>query len=107
MAYSSISQQAQILAQQISQLLPRHPPVSWHVPPSLISGLGPRQTVTMPAATAPGGTITMAPGKPHLVVFFATRLSETSDLTAQLTALNTYARTAGHDHLTACAHRGR
>ena len=36
----------------------------------------------------------LGPGKPHLLVFFATWLSETSDLRAQLLALSQYARAA-------------
>jgi cytochrome oxidase Cu insertion factor (SCO1/SenC/PrrC family) len=99
MTYSSITQQAQIIAQQISGLLPGHPAISRDVPLSAISGLGPRQAVTMPAATAAGGTVTLTPGQPHLVVFFATWLTETSDLKAELTGLNAYARAAERDHL--------
>ena len=98
MAYSSITQQAQILAQQISRLLPGHPVLSRHVPLSAITGLTPHQTVTMPAA-APGGTVTLAAGQPHLVLFFATWLSETSNLAAELAGLNSYVRTTQHDHL--------
>jgi cytochrome oxidase Cu insertion factor (SCO1/SenC/PrrC family) len=98
MAYSSITQQAQILARQISQLLPGHPALSRQVPLSAITGLTPRQTVTMPAA-ASGGTVTLPAGQPRLVVFFATWLSETSTLAAELAGLNAYARTARRDHL--------
>jgi len=98
MAYSSITQQAQVLAQQISQLLPGHPPLSRQVPLSAVAGLTPRQTARMPAAGS-SGTVTLTPGQPHLVVFFATWLSETSDLTAELTSLNSYARTEKQDHL--------
>ncbi len=98
MAYSSIGQQAQIVAQQMSLLLPGHPALSGHVPLSAITGLTPRQTVTMPAA-ASSGVVTLGPGQPRLVVFFATWLSETSDLAAELTGLNSYARMARHDHL--------
>jgi cytochrome oxidase Cu insertion factor (SCO1/SenC/PrrC family) len=98
MAYASITQQAQILAQQISRLLPGHPALSRQVPLSAITGLTPRQTVAMPAA-ASGGTVTLAAGQPHLVVFFATWLSETSNLAAELAGLNSYAHAARHDHL--------
>jgi cytochrome oxidase Cu insertion factor (SCO1/SenC/PrrC family) len=98
MAYSSIDQQAQVLARQISRLLPGHPVLSRQVPLSAITGLTPRQTVTMPAA-ASDGTVTLAPGRPHLVVFFATWLSETSNLAAELADLNAYARRAWHDRL--------
>jgi hypothetical protein len=45
--------------------------------------------------------VTLGPGKPRLVVFFATWLSETSNLKAQLTGLNAYATAAAKDHLPA------
>ena len=98
MAYSSVTQQAQILARQISQLLPGHPALSRQVPLSAITGLTPRQTVTMPAAGS-GGTVTLPAAQPRLVVFFATWLSETSNLAAELAGLNAYARTARRDDL--------
>jgi hypothetical protein len=52
-----------------------------------------------PAARAtlnmvPSGSVTLGPGRPHLVLFFATSLTETSGLRAHLTALNGYARAA-------------
>ena len=40
----------------------------------------------------PGGSVILGPGRPHLLVFFATWLTETSDLRAELTALSRYAR---------------
>src|ERR1019366_4562337 len=40
----------------------------------------------------PRGRATLGPGRPHLLVFFATWLTETSDLRAELTALSRYAR---------------
>ncbi len=98
-SWIAANQQAQIIAQQVSGLLPGHPAILRHVPLSAISGLGPKQAVTMPAGTASGGTVTLTPGQPHLVVFFATWLTETSDLKAELTGLNTYARAARRDHL--------
>jgi cytochrome oxidase Cu insertion factor (SCO1/SenC/PrrC family) len=43
MACSSISQQAQVVAQQVSGLLPGHPALSRHVPLSAVAGLTPRR----------------------------------------------------------------
>jgi cytochrome oxidase Cu insertion factor (SCO1/SenC/PrrC family) len=99
MAYSSIAQQAQVLAKEISRLLPGHPALRRHVPLASASGQGPQQTVTMPSATSSGGTVTLAAGRPHLVVFFATWLTETSDLKGELAGLNSYARAAQKGHL--------
>ena len=43
--------------------------------------------------------MTLGPGQPHLVVFFATWLSEILDLRGQLTGLNSYTRAAKARHL--------
>ena len=45
--------------------------------------------------------MTLGPGKARLVVFFATWLSETSDLGTELTGLNAYAKDAASKHLPA------
>ena len=45
--------------------------------------------------------MTLGPGKPRLVVFFATWLTETSDLKAELTGLNSYVAAAAKNHLPA------
>lgn len=43
--------------------------------------------------------MTLGPGQPRLVMFFATWVAETSDLRAHLLALNSYARAARHGKL--------
>src|SRR5579875_2420393 len=103
MAYASVGQQAQVLARQIATLLPGHPHVasSGSLAYSAISGLGSAQTITLPAIEPSGGHVTLGPGRPHLVVFFATWLTEVSDLKAELTGLNSYAAAARRDHLPA------
>jgi protein SCO1/2 len=103
MAYASVGQQAQVLARQIAALLPGHPHVagSLSLAYATISGLTPAQTVTLPAIEPPGGRVTLGPGTPHLVVFFATWLTEVSDLKAELTGLNSYVAAARRDHLPA------
>jgi hypothetical protein len=54
--------------------------------------------VTLPGADG-GAPVTLGPGKPRLVVFFASWLSEVSNLPAELKVLNTYAKTASAQHL--------
>ena len=109
MAYSSVTQSAQVLATEIASLLPGHPKLSSLGSLAAVPGQTPSATVTLPAAapaaggtgSAPAGTVTLGPGKPRLVVFFATWLTETSDLNAELTGLNAYAKDAASKHLPA------
>jgi cytochrome oxidase Cu insertion factor (SCO1/SenC/PrrC family) len=108
MAYSSVTQSAQVLATAVASLLPGHPKLSGLQSLGAISAQTPAATVTLPAAPAAGGTgsasgntVTLGPGKPRLVVFFATWLTETSDLKSELTNLNAYAKAAASKHLPA------
>jgi len=103
MAYSSITQSAQVLATELSGLLPGHPKLDSERSLGTISEQTPSATVSLPAAAAGSGvpTVTLGPGKPRLVVFFATWLTETSDLKAELTALDSYAVSAAKKHLPA------
>jgi cytochrome oxidase Cu insertion factor (SCO1/SenC/PrrC family) len=109
MAYSSITQSAQVLATEISSLLPGHPKLSSLGSLAAVPGQTPSDTVTLPAAApaaggagaAPASTVTLGPGKARLVVFFATWLTETSDLSAELAGLNAYAKDAASKHLPA------
>jgi cytochrome oxidase Cu insertion factor (SCO1/SenC/PrrC family) len=100
MAYSSVVQSAQVLATEVSGLLPSHPKLSSLESLAAIAGQTPATSVSLavahPAAwkaTEPS-TITLGPGQPHLVVFFATWVTEVSDLTTELTGLNAYAKAA-------------
>jgi cytochrome oxidase Cu insertion factor (SCO1/SenC/PrrC family) len=102
MAYASVTQEAQILANEVSRLLPGHPRPASERSLSYISGISPKQQATLPASGT--GSVTLGPGQPHLVVFFATWLTETSDLRAELLGLNGYvqdARSRGLPALTA------
>jgi len=104
MAYSSVGQSAQVLADEIATLLPSHPKVASRQSLASITVQGPADHVTLPAAAAGGAPVTLAPGQPHLVMFFATWLSEVSDLKSELTGANGYAaaaRRAGLPPLTA------
>jgi cytochrome oxidase Cu insertion factor (SCO1/SenC/PrrC family) len=97
MAYTSIGQSAQVLAQEVSSLLPGHPALASSRSLSYISGLPPTARATLPGV--PSGSVPLGPGRPRLVVFFATWVDETSDLSAGLLALNHYAKAARHGHL--------
>ncbi len=97
MNYASITQAGQVLAQEAASLLPGHPRLSSQRSLAYISGLGPGSRVSLPGV--PGGQVRLGPGRPRLVVFFATWVAETSDLRSQLLALNAYARAAGAGRL--------
>jgi cytochrome oxidase Cu insertion factor (SCO1/SenC/PrrC family) len=109
MAYSSITQSAQVIATEVASLLPSHPKLSSLESLAAIPAQTPDANVTLPsAAPMAGGTgatasapVTLGPGKARLVVFFATWLSETSNLKAELTDLNAYAKDASAKHLPA------
>ena len=105
MAYSSVTQSAQVLASEVSALLPSHPKLSSIESLATIAPEDPTATVSLPAAVpAANGaatTVTLGPGKARLVVFFATWLTETSDLSREMTSLNSYAKAAAKSHLPA------
>lgn len=108
MAYSSITQSAQVLATEVSSLLPSHPKLKSLGSLATVPAQTPADTVSLPAAPAaggtgqaPAGTVTLGPGKARVVIFFATWLTETSDLSAELTGLNAYVKDAASKHLPA------
>jgi len=89
MAYTGVQQQAQILAQEISRLLPGHPPVRSQLSYSRIPAIDPAARITVPRAG--GGALTLGKGQsPRLFLFFATWDSQTTDLASQLKALGSY-----------------
>ena len=92
MAYTSAAQQGQVLATAIARALPSHPPVRQQVSLRYVGGISPRTAIRLPVAGGASNprTVTLGEGHPHLVVFFATWVSETTNLTAQLLALNRY-----------------
>jgi len=105
MAYSSVTQAAQVLATEVASLLPSHPKLASIESLATVPSQTPADSVSLPAAvpSADGrtATVTLGPGKARLVVFFATWLTETSDLSAELTTLSSYAKTAAKSHLPA------
>jgi cytochrome oxidase Cu insertion factor (SCO1/SenC/PrrC family) len=93
MAYSSITQSAQVIAQELASVLPGHPVLSHAQSLAYINGQTPHDQARLDSTTA-GQTVSLGPGQPHLVVFFATWLTETMDLKSQLLALNCYVSAA-------------
>src|ERR1700683_3464590 len=57
MAYSSIGQSAQVLADEIDRLLPGHPPVASQQSLASITTQGPADHITLPSAESQGGTV--------------------------------------------------
>src|ERR1700722_9448122 len=98
MAYSSVGQSAQVIADELSSLLPGHPHVASQESLASIPSQDPTQHVELPSATT-AGSVAMGPGAPHLVMFFATWLSEVSDLKSELIDGNAYAAQARADGL--------
>jgi cytochrome oxidase Cu insertion factor (SCO1/SenC/PrrC family) len=99
MAYSSVGQSAQVLADEIASLLPGHPKVASQQSLASIAGQGPADHLTLPSAGPRGGTVALGPGQPRLVMFFATWLSEVSDLKSELISANAYVTAARRDGL--------
>jgi cytochrome oxidase Cu insertion factor (SCO1/SenC/PrrC family) len=106
-AYSAVPQLGQLLASEVSSLLPGHPAVHSHLSYATISGLSPAANSSLPAAG--GGYVTLGPGQPgqgtaRLYLFFASWDQEITSLAGQLDALNAYqsgAAAAGLPGLTA------
>ena len=98
MAYSSVGQSAEVLADELSSLLPGHPHVASQQSLASITVQGPSDHVTLPSATSDTNVL-LGPGAPRLVLFFATWLSEVSDLKSELIDGNAYAAAARKDGL--------
>lgn len=89
MAYSSVDQLAQELAQSASALLPGRPIVRARVPYSEVQLIDPGSGVSLPRAG--GGTVYLGPSRSaHLYLFFGTWNSEVTDLTSHMELLNRY-----------------
>jgi cytochrome oxidase Cu insertion factor (SCO1/SenC/PrrC family) len=107
-AYSAVGQLGQLLANEVSSLLPNHPAVNSHLSYTQIGGISPATGTTLPAAG--GGYASLGPGqsgpgsRARLYLFFATWDQEITTLGGQLDALNAYqsaAAAAGLPSLTA------
>ena len=92
MAYATIPQQAQLIADGLSRIIPGRP--SPRRVASIGSGhaIGPGASTSLPVT---GGSrdarqVALGPGHPHVLVFMASWLSEVSDVPRQLQALERY-----------------
>ena len=99
MAYSSVGQSAQVLANEIATLLPGHPKVASQQSLASVTVQGPADHITLPAAGAGDAPVTLGPGQPHLVMFFATWLSEVANLKSELIGANGYVAAARREGL--------
>jgi cytochrome oxidase Cu insertion factor (SCO1/SenC/PrrC family) len=98
LAYSAVGQLGQLLANEVSSLLPSHPAVNSHLSYATISGVSPAADSTLPSAG--GGYVSLGPGqpgqgRPRLYLFFATWDQEITTLGGQLDTLNAYQSAAG------------
>jgi cytochrome oxidase Cu insertion factor (SCO1/SenC/PrrC family)/thiol-disulfide isomerase/thioredoxin len=92
MSYSSITQQAQILAREASRLLPGHPAVHSDLSYKQVKSITPSEHTPLPLES--GGKVKLGPGSPRLLLFFASWDQEVMNLKAHLDALNAYASQA-------------
>ncbi|NMP21933.1 SCO family protein [Sulfobacillus harzensis] len=92
MAYAGMGQQAEVLAQEIARNLPHPTKTSKAVlHKALVQEATVHQIVhaSLPSATG-SGRVQLSDGKPHLLVFVASWLSELSNVPQQMRALDTY-----------------
>ena len=95
LAYSAVPQLGQLVANEVSSLLPSHPAVHSHLSYDEVAAIGPAAPTTLPAANG-GGYISLGPGQPgeqnqaRLYLFFATWDQEITSIGGQLDALNAY-----------------
>jgi cytochrome oxidase Cu insertion factor (SCO1/SenC/PrrC family)/thiol-disulfide isomerase/thioredoxin len=99
MAYSSVDQEAQLLAQESASLLPGHPRVASRLSYAQVPTIDPSERVALPRAG--GGQVQLGPGAPRLFTFFASWDSEVTNLGRQLQALDRYQELATSAHLPA------
>jgi cytochrome oxidase Cu insertion factor (SCO1/SenC/PrrC family) len=103
LAYSAVPQLGQLLAREVSSLLPSRPAVHSHLSYAEVASVGPASSATLPEAG--GGYTDIGPGQPgqqqqaRLYLFFATWDQEITSLGGQLDALNAYQSAAAGAHL--------
>jgi cytochrome oxidase Cu insertion factor (SCO1/SenC/PrrC family) len=102
LAYSAVPQVGQLLASEVSSLLPSHPAVHSHLSYAEVATVGPAFSTTLPEAG--GGYVDIGPGpsgqhQARLYLFFATWDREISSLGGQLDTLNAYQSAAAGAHL--------
>ena len=98
MAFSSVDQLGQELAQSAAALLPGHPRVAARVSYAEVQFIDPGTAVSLPRAG--GGAVRLGPSdSPHLLLFFGTWTREVTDIGAHLEALNAYQSAAARARL--------
>lgn len=98
MSYSSVTQQAQILAREASRLLPGHPAVHSDLSYRSVPAITPAQRTTLPLVgrrSPKHGSLKLGPGSPRLLLFFASWDQQVMNLKAHLEELSGYASTSG------------
>jgi cytochrome c biogenesis protein CcmG/thiol:disulfide interchange protein DsbE len=88
-SYAAVGQFAQILAREVSGLIPAHPPVRSDLSYQPVAAIPPTRSVSLPRSG--GGRVALGPGKPHLYVFFDTWDREVMSIAGELDQLNAYA----------------
>jgi len=92
MAYAGVAQQAELMADGLSPLLPGHPVphggVSMTAAPSI--GPGTATSLAVIGGDRSAGQVLLGRGHPHVVVFLASWVSQVSDLPRELQALAVY-----------------
>jgi cytochrome c biogenesis protein CcmG/thiol:disulfide interchange protein DsbE len=96
-SYASVTQFGQVLAHEVSALLPSHPAVHSHLSYTTAASTSPKATARLPRSG--GGQVTIGPGHAHLYLFFDTWDREVSSLGGELDAFNRYAATASRSGL--------
>ncbi len=91
-SYASVPQLGQVLAHEISTLLPGRPKVSSKLSYRAVRGITPTAQTVLPRQG--GGSVSLGPGRPRLLVFVATWDSEVMNLRRDLAQLNRYAAAA-------------
>ncbi|MGH7069205.1 MAG: SCO family protein, partial [Acetobacteraceae bacterium] len=92
MSYAGVTQQAELLAEGISHLLPGDPPLARRISLRYLKPDLPSKAVHLYGPN--GKTVTLGPSHPHLALFFAGWLKESGRLPAKLAVLDQYAATA-------------
>jgi cytochrome oxidase Cu insertion factor (SCO1/SenC/PrrC family)/thiol-disulfide isomerase/thioredoxin len=101
MSYSSVAQQAQIVAREASKLLPDHPTVHSDLSYKTVPAITPAQHRALRLVS--GGSLKLGPGSPRLLLFFASWDQQVMDLKSHLDDLNAYANAAKNGRLPSLA----
>jgi cytochrome oxidase Cu insertion factor (SCO1/SenC/PrrC family) len=94
MSYEGVVQQAELLAEGISKLLPEHPRIESRVSLRYIPPIEPSAVVRLTGIGVHAAAVVLGKGHPHLLLFFAGWLAEDSDLQKGVAALDDYATQA-------------